>query len=115
MPPVNPGGTASEQTTKITPVNADASTAAWPSEEPDNEPTVTAAVPGVGFPAGEDATEYMRPVLPEPQPLPQPEDSGVYGPVMIEPGQDEAEPKNTKKKALIVAAAAVGALGLLYG
>ena len=112
MPSGAPGGTASEQTTKITPVNVEASTAAWPSEEPDNEPTVTAAVPGVGFPAGEDATEYMRPVLP---PEPQPEDSGVYGPVMIEPGEDDLEPGNGKKKALIVAAAVVGAFGLLYG
>ncbi|MET9226756.1 VanW family protein [Lentzea sp. NPDC003310] len=117
MPPVGPGGTASEQTTKITPVQVDASTEAWPSEEPDaNEPTVTAAVPNVGFPAADAATEYMKPVTPpEPQPLPQPEDSGVYGPVMIEPGEDEAQPKNTKKKALIVAAAVVGAFGLLYG
>ncbi|MEU7478608.1 VanW family protein [Lentzea sp. NPDC042327] len=115
MPPVNPRGTASEETTQIAPVNVNASTEAWPSEEPDTEqPTVTAAVPGVGFPAGEDATEYMRPVTP-PQPLP--EDSGVYGPVMIEPGDEDdgAEPKNTKKKALIVAAAVVGAFGLLYG
>lgn len=113
MPPVGPGGTSSEQTTKIAPVQVDASTEAWPSEEPDsNEPTVTAAVPGVGFPAGEDATEYMKPVAP---PEPQPEDSGVYGPVMIEPGEDEVPPKNTKKKALIVAAAVVGAFGLLYG
>ena len=65
MPPVGPGGTSSEQTTKIAPVQVDASTEAWPSEEPDsNEPTVTAAVPGVGFPASEDATEYMRPVAP---------------------------------------------------
>ncbi|WP_197288050.1 VanW family protein [Nocardia sp. NRRL S-836] len=113
MPPVNPRGTASEETTRIAPVNVNASTEAWPSEEPDTEqPTVTAAVPGVGFPAGEDATEYMRPVAP-PQPLP--EDSGVHGPVMIEPGEDEPEPKNTKKKALIVAAAVVGAFGLLYG
>nr|WP_109632926.1 VanW family protein [Lentzea atacamensis] len=112
MPPVNPGGTASEQTTKISPVNANASTDAWPSEEPDNEPTVTAAVPGVGFPAGEDATEFMQPVAPPQQ---QPEDSGVYGPVMIEPGEDEEQPRNGKKKALIVAAAVVGAFGLLYG
>lgn len=117
MPPVSPGDTASEQTTKMAPVTvagpADVGpTDAWPVEEPDNEPTITAAVPGVGFPAGEDATEYMRPVTP---PLPQPEDSGVYGPVMIEPGEDEPEPKNTKKKALIVAAAVVGAFGLLYG
>ncbi|MCG8924701.1 VanW family protein [Lentzea sp. CC55] len=117
MPPVGPGGTSSEQTTRLTPVQVDASTEAWPSEEPDsNEPTVTAAVPGVGFPAGEDATEYMKPVAPpEPQPLTRPEDSGVHGPVMIEPGADEAQQKNTKKKALIVAAAAIGALGLLYG
>nr|WP_248782621.1 VanW family protein [Lentzea aerocolonigenes] len=34
---------------------------------------------------------------------------------MIEPGEDDAPPKNTKKKALIVAAAVVGAFGLLYG
>lgn len=112
MPPVNPGGTASEQTTKIGPVTTGAPTEAWPSEEPDSEPTVTAAVPGVGFPAGEDATEYMAPVAP---PLPQPEDSGVYGPVMIEPGEDEEQPKNNKKKLLMVAAAVVGAFGLLYG
>ncbi|MCP2250748.1 Vancomycin resistance protein YoaR, contains peptidoglycan-binding and VanW domains [Lentzea aerocolonigenes] len=113
MPPVGPGGTASEQTTKINPVQLNAATDAWPSEEPDtSEPTVTAAVPNVGFPASEDATEYMRPVAP---PAPQPEDSGVYGPVMIEPGEDDAPPKNTKKKALIVAAAVVGAFGLLYG
>lgn len=113
MPPVNPGGTASEQTTKIGPVQTGAATDAWPSEEPDNEqPTVTAAVPNVGFPASEDATEYMAPVAP---PLPQPEDSGVYGPVMIEPGEDEEQPKNGKKRALIVAAAVVGAFGLLYG
>nr|WP_204765003.1 VanW family protein [Lentzea nigeriaca] len=112
MPPVNPGGTASEQTTKISPVTVDPSTAAWPSEEPDNEPTVTAAVPGVGFPASEDATEYMRPVTP---PEPKPEDSGVYGPVMIEPGEDDEKPRNGKKKALLVAAVVVGAFGLLYG
>uniref|UniRef100_UPI0039BF4D66 VanW family protein n=1 Tax=Lentzea alba TaxID=2714351 RepID=UPI0039BF4D66 len=59
----------------------------------------------------------MQPVPPPPppaQPLPQPEDSGVYGPVMIEPGEEE-QPKNNKKKALIVAAAVVGAFGLLYG
>ena len=43
MPPVNPGGTASEQTAKIGPVNTGAATDAWPSEEPDNEATVTAA------------------------------------------------------------------------
>lgn len=111
MPPVNARGTASEQTTKIAPVSA-APSDAWPSEEPDgHEPTISAAVPGVGFPASEDATEYMRPVAP----LPEPEDSGVYGPVMIEPGEDDAQPKNTKKKALIVAAAVVGAFGLLYG
>lgn len=117
MPPVGPGGTASEQTAKINPVAADAPTAAWPSEEPDaGEPTVSTAVPNVGFPASEDATEYMRPVTPpEPQPQPRPEDSGVYGPVMIEPGEDAAQPKNSKKKALIVAAAVVGAFGLLYG
>ena len=61
MPPVGPGGTSSEQTTKITPVQVDASTEAWPSEEPDsNEPTIAAAVPNVGFPAGEDATEWNR-------------------------------------------------------
>ncbi|SDF56812.1 Vancomycin resistance protein YoaR, contains peptidoglycan-binding and VanW domains [Lentzea fradiae] len=113
MPPVGPGGTASEQTAKINPVQADAAAAAWPSEEPDAaEPTVQTAVPNVGFPAGEDATEYMRPVAP---PQPRPEDSGVYGPVMIEPGQDEAGPKVSRKKALIVAAAVVGAFGLLYG
>jgi vancomycin resistance protein YoaR len=112
MPPVQPGGTASEQTAKIGPVTTGAATDAWPSEEPDNEATVTAAVPGVGFPAGEDATEYMAPVAP---PLPQPEDSGVYGPVMIEPGEDEEQPKNGRKKALIVAAAVIGAFGLLYG
>lgn len=113
MPPVGPGGTSSEQTTKINPVQMNAATDAWPSEEPDtSEPTVTAAVPNVGFPASEDATEYMRPVAP---PEPQPEDSGVYGPVMIEPGEDDTPPKNTKKKALIVAAAVVGAFGLLYG
>ncbi|MDX8144296.1 VanW family protein [Lentzea sp. BCCO 10_0061] len=113
MPPVGPGGTSSEQTTKITPVRVDASTEAWPSEEPDpSEPTVTAAVPGVGFPASEDATEYMKPVLP---PEPRPEDSGVYGPVMIEPGEDEAQPKFNRKRAVIVAAAVVGAFGLLYG
>lgn len=112
MPPVNPGGTASEQTAKIGPVTTGAATDAWPSEEPDNEATVTAAVPGVGFPAADAATEYMAPVAP---PLPQPEDSGVYGPVMIEPGEDEEQPKNGRKKALIVAAAVVGAFGLLYG
>ncbi|WP_414672409.1 VanW family protein [Lentzea sp.] len=54
----------------------------------------------------------MRPVAP---PEPRPEDSGVYGPVMIEPGEDEAQPKNARKKALIVAAAVVGAFGLLWG
>ncbi|MFD9702629.1 VanW family protein [Lentzea sp. NPDC059081] len=54
----------------------------------------------------------MRPVTP---PAPRPEDSGVYGPVMIEPGEDEAGPKNSRKKALIVAAAVVGAFGLLWG
>ncbi|MFI6098493.1 VanW family protein [Lentzea sp. NPDC051213] len=54
----------------------------------------------------------MRPVLP---PEPKPEDSGVYGPVMIEPGEDEAPEGNSRKKALIVAAAVVGAFGLLYG
>ncbi len=113
MPPVGPGGTASEQTAKINPVQADAATAAWPSEEPDtNEPTVSTAVPGVGFPASEDATEYMRPVAP---PEPEPEDFGVHGPVMIEPGEDEPRQKNTRKKALVVAAAVVGAFGLLYG
>ena len=112
MPPVHPGGTASEQTAKIGPVTTGAATDAWPSEEPDNEATVTAAVPGVGFPAADDATEYMAPVAP---PLPQPEDSGVYGPVMIEPGEDEEQPKNGRKKALIVAAAVIGAFGLLYG
>jgi vancomycin resistance protein YoaR len=111
MPPVYPGGTASEQTTKIGPVTTGAPEA-WPSEEPDIEPTVTAAVPRVGFPASEDVTEYMAPVAP---PLPQPEDSGVYGPVMIEPGEDEEPPRNSKKKLLIVAAAVVGAFGLLYG
>ncbi|USX50248.1 VanW family protein [Lentzea sp. HUAS12] len=118
MPPVGPGGTSSEQTTKITPVQVDASTEAWPSEEPDsNEPTIAAALPGVGFPAGDAATEYMKPVAPpEPQPQPQPQnDTGVYGPVMIEPGEDEAQPKFNRKKALIVAAAVVGAFGLLYG
>jgi vancomycin resistance protein YoaR len=112
MPPVHPGSTASEQTTKIAPVSIDAAAASWPSEEPDNEPTIAAAVPGVGFPASEDATEFMLPVTP---PQPRPEDSGVYGPVMIEPGEDEAAPKNGKKKALVVAAAVVGAFGLLYG
>ncbi|MEU0877611.1 VanW family protein [Lentzea sp. NPDC005914] len=109
IPPVNPGGTASEQTTKIAPVSTGAPEA-WPSEEPDHEPTISAAVPGVGFPASEDATEFMQPVS-----LPRPEDSGVYGPVMIEPGEDEEQPRNGKKKALIVAAAVVGAFGLLYG
>ncbi|WP_442916845.1 VanW family protein [Lentzea sp. NBC_00516] len=54
----------------------------------------------------------MRPVLP---PEPRPEDSGVYGPVMIEPGEDEAQPKFNRKRAVIVAAAVVGAFGLLYG
>ncbi|WP_414675473.1 VanW family protein [Lentzea sp.] len=54
----------------------------------------------------------MRPVAP---PEPRPEDSGVYGPVMIEPGEDEAPPKNSRKKVLIVAAAVVGAFGLLWG
>ncbi|MGW4207987.1 VanW family protein [Lentzea sp. NPDC004789] len=54
-------------------------------------------------------------MLPVPPPQPRPEDSGVYGPVMIEPGEDEAAPKNGKKKALVVAAAVVGAFGLLYG
>jgi vancomycin resistance protein YoaR len=112
MPPVQSGGTASEQTTKIAPVSIDAPTAAWPSEEPDSEATVAAPVPGVGFPASEDATEFMLPVTP---PQPRPGDSGVYGPVMIEPGEDEAAPKNGKKKALVVAAAVVGAFGLLYG
>nr|WP_232837404.1 VanW family protein [Lentzea terrae] len=112
MPPVNPGGTASEQTTKISPVHTGGPADAWPSEEPDNEPTISAAVPGVGFPASEDATEFMQPVTPPQQ---TPEDSGVYGPVMIEPGEDEPAPKNGKKKALIVAAAVVGAFGLLYG
>jgi len=112
MPPVQSGGTASEQTTKIAPVSIDAPTAAWPSEEPDSEATIAAPVPGVGFPAGEDATEFMLPVTP---PQPRPEDSGVYGPVMIEPGEDEPAPKNGKKKALVVAAAVVGAFGLLYG
>ncbi|MET8758265.1 VanW family protein [Lentzea sp. NPDC004782] len=54
-------------------------------------------------------------MLPVTQAQPRPEDSGVYGPVMIEPGEDEAAPKNGKKKALLVAAAVVGAFGLLYG
>ncbi|WP_425434605.1 VanW family protein [Lentzea xinjiangensis] len=53
----------------------------------------------------------MRPVSPQPRP----EDSGVYGPVMVEPGEDEDRPKNSRKKALVVAAAVVGAFGLLYG
>ncbi|WP_235921397.1 VanW family protein [Lentzea tibetensis] len=144
MLPVAPEPTASEKTTKISVDAMRADQEAWPQDEPDAEqPTVktpvpppvtqvtqpvappvtqqvtpvTQQVPRADFGAdltrpdfGADPTvQHMAPVLPEP------EDSGVYGPVMVEPDADQADAGKNRKKALIVAAAAVGALGLLYG